>query len=276
MPTFDDGGVALWYETHGEGGDPVALVHGSLSDHRSWEAVLGPLSTALQVVTYDRRGYGRSAGPRRVHAVREDAADLAVLLERTELFPAHIVAHSYAGAVALRLAVDRPELVRSLALHEAPLIRLLANDPEFSSEVHRWLDLIATSRSAVASGEFDRAAHVVVDAFSMRPGAWDRLRPEARLLATETIGLWSDEFADPESTLPDLPALDDVWVPVLLTQGGESPPVVRRIVATLAGSLRNVTCRTIEGAGHAPHLTSPDPYVGILSTFLLERVVPTV
>ncbi len=125
---------ALYYEVHGADGDPTVLVHGSFVDHQSWDLVVPGLSQALQVVAYDRRGHGRSAPGPRLHPVADDAADLAGILESANLFPAHVIAHSYGGAVAIHLAIHRPELVRSLAVHEPPFLGLLAENPATAVE----------------------------------------------------------------------------------------------------------------------------------------------
>lgn len=270
------GDSRLYLTMHGTSGDPTVLVHGSLVDHHNWDAVVGPLSEGLQVLTYDRRGYGRSTGPALTHAVRDDAQDLAGVLEKTELYPAHIVTHSYAGAVALRLAEERPEMVRSLALHEPPMVGLLENDPVSAAEAHRLLDLVAQLQERVRAGDLELAARSLVQTFSVQEGAWERLRPEVQAMAMRHVDLWSREFADRESVEPDSRALRDVMVPVLLTAGEQSPPFLRRIATALAGSLRNVTHQVIPDVGHVPQVSAPHQYVGILLTFLLERNVPTV
>lgn len=276
MTIVQVGDVNLAYETWGTTGDPVVLIHGSLVDHHAWDAVVGPLSASLQVLVYDRRGYGESSGPPRTRAVRDDSGDLAQLLERTELFPAHLVAHSYAGAVALRLAIDRPELVRSLALHEPPMVGLLEHDPSTAVEARRWKEWIEQRRHEIRSGEVERATREVVNVFSAREGAWDRLRPEVRASAIRWMALWSDEFADPESIEPEPGTVEELLIPVLLTTGQLSPEFVHQISTSLGALLRNSDQRSIPGAGHVPQVTAPDRFLGVLTTFLLERTVPTV
>lgn len=268
--------IELAYEIRGDAGDPVVLLHGSLSDSRAWSLVAPALSASLQVLTYDRRGYGASAGPPRIHAVRDDADDLASLLVATEHYPAHLVAHSYAGAVALRLACERPELVRSVAAHEPPLLGLLTGDPDLGAAARAGIDEIGRLRGVIRGGDLESAAREVVDLFSVTPGAWERVRPEVRHAAIEYLRNWSDEFADPEAVTPDLRALGDLLIPVLVTRGAESPEWIHHVARRLVAALRNVTDRTIPEAGHAPHLVTPDRYVGVLQSFLLERVVPTV
>ena len=92
-----DGGLELAFERSGGVGDPVVLIHGGWDDSSAWDPVVSGLERSLQVLAYDRRAHGRSTGPRRLRPVRDDASDLARLLQSTELFPAHLVAQAMAG-----------------------------------------------------------------------------------------------------------------------------------------------------------------------------------
>lgn len=274
MPAIELSHARLRYDLQGEG-DPTVLVHGSLVDRTTWGAVRPGLEQSLSVLVYDRRGHGESTGPLRQHPVRDDTRDLAELLEALNFFPVHVVAHSYAGAVALRLAVDRPELVRSLVLHEPPFVGLLEDDPATAPEAERLLTGTDAIRALVREGRKEDAAREIVNAFSVEPGAWDRLRPEARTGLLRHVDRWAEELADPEATKPDRTVLSELLLPVLLTTGERSPPFLHRTVARLAESLRNVTICTLPGVGHSPHLTSPDQFIALLHGFLVERNVPT-
>ncbi len=266
--------VDLAYERFGASGDPTVLVHGSLVDRHSWDQVAPLLAQSLEVVTYDRRGHGESAPLPRPHPVADDAADLAGLLESLDLYPAHVIAHSYAGAVALRLAQDRPEMVRSLSLHEPPFVGLLLADPATAAEGEAMVAGAAQLRAMIARGEKLAAAREVVGIFSTEPGAWDRLPPSARATFARSVDRWAEEFGDPAAVAPDLDALRELLLPVLLTVGELSPRFLHRIARDLAPRLRNAQLVQIPDAGHAPHMTRPHQYVGLLSTFLLERNVP--
>ncbi|MGA8541923.1 MAG: alpha/beta hydrolase [Thermoplasmata archaeon] len=267
-------GVEIAYEVHGTSGDPVVLVHGSLVDRHTWDLVVPPIAASMEVVTYDRRGYGESATVAAPHAVRDDVADLAGLLESINIFPAHIVAHSYAGAVALRLAIDRPEMVRSLTIHEPPFLGLLAEDPASATEGNRLLSGTRELQRLVRAGKLALAAELLVGEFSTEPGAWSRLPPDARRAFTHSIVRWAEEFDDPEAVLPDRTACRELMVPVLLTHGSRSPRFLSRINRALEGLLQNSQVLELPDVGHVPQLVRPHQYVGILLTFLLERNVP--
>ncbi len=275
MPKVRVGDSELRYQINGSSGDPVVFVHGSLVDHHSFDALVGPLAQNLVVMSYDRRGHGESTGPRRESPVRDDASDLAGLLEAVDLYPVHLVAHSYAGAVAFRLAHDRPEMVRSIAVHESVFVGLLLEDPVNAAEAERVLSEMHRLQGLVSAGEREKAARGITEAFSLQPGAWERLAPPARATLVRHVDRWCEEFDDPNAIRPNARELSESLVPVLLTVGELSPPFLHRITAALAQSLQNATVCTLADAGHVPHLTQPHQYAGVLVNFLLERNVPT-
>ncbi|HLM70461.1 MAG: alpha/beta fold hydrolase [Candidatus Lutacidiplasmatales archaeon] len=274
MPTATLRNAVIRYDLSGSG-DPTVLVHGSLVDRTSWDAIRPGLAQSLHLLAYDRRGHGESRGPPRSHPVRDDATDLAELLEQLDLYPVHLIAHSYGGAVALRLAVDRPEMVRSVALHEPPFVGLLDDDPATAPEAERLREGTHAIQLLARQGATVAAAREIVNAFSVEEGAWDRLRPEVQQGLLRHIDRWTEEIGDPEATQPDRAVLADLLIPVLLTTGERSPPFLHRITNLLAGRLRNSTVRTIPGVGHAPHVSDPDLFIAVVHGFLVERNVPS-
>lgn len=273
MPIAKVAGVSIRYDLSGRG-DPTVLVHGSLVDRRTWDAVRPGLAQALTVLVYDRRGYGESAGPPRRRPVRDDAADLAGLLEALDLYPVHLVAHSYAGAVALRLATDRPEMVRSLSLHEPPCLGVLEDDPATAPEAERLREGMEEMQALARSGHPELAARQVMEALSTEEGGWDRLPSGIQRALVQHVHLWAEEIHDPEAMRPDASTLGELLIPVLLTTGERSPPFLHRITSGLAARLRNATTRMLPGVGHVPHLTDPNLYIATLYGFLVERNVP--
>ena len=86
--------IELSYEDHGDG-PPVVLLHGWPVDSRSWEPQLYPLLAAgYRVITYDRRGFGRSSRPTTGYDFDTLAADLNAVLEHLDLTDATLVGFS--------------------------------------------------------------------------------------------------------------------------------------------------------------------------------------
>ena len=111
--------AGLWIEERGVG-DPVLLLHGGMSDVGEFESSLFGLADNFRVVGYDRRGFGRS--PDTGHfTLTEMAADAAAVIESLGAGPVHVIGYSAGGMVAMTLAVEYPELVRSLTVVSSAL-----------------------------------------------------------------------------------------------------------------------------------------------------------
>ncbi len=275
LPIAKSGAVDIHYATHGAGGDPAVLVHGSFEDASTWDLVVPGFAQALAVVTYDRRGYGRSASGPRTHPVADDVADLAAVLEAADHFPAHVIGHAYGGAVAVGVARDRPELVRSVVLHEPPFFDLLEADPGTAGDAGRARGQLRRLRETTGPGAAFEIARQVTDGIGAESGAWERMTTVERDRAARYVDRWREESEDPTKSRPDREALRETLVPALVTYGEESPAIERRVAETLAAELPYARVQRLPECGHAPHRTRPDLYVAVVGTFLLERDVPS-
>ncbi len=118
MPEAEVNGARIYYEVHGEGA-PLVLSHGGWTDTSHWLPNVGPLSKRRQVVTWDRRGCGRSSDPGGGHTWQTWRDDLRGLLEHLGIESAYVGGCSYGALLSLELALEWPQLVRALILESA-------------------------------------------------------------------------------------------------------------------------------------------------------------
>jgi non-heme chloroperoxidase len=86
--------IELYYEDHGSG-SPVVLIHGWPLNGDAWEKQIAALLAAgHRVITYDRRGFGRSSKPGVGYNYDTLAADLNALLSALDLTGVSLVGHS--------------------------------------------------------------------------------------------------------------------------------------------------------------------------------------
>ncbi|MGB3771563.1 MAG: alpha/beta hydrolase [Rhodococcus sp. (in: high G+C Gram-positive bacteria)] len=98
----NDTPIDLNYQDRGEG-KPVVLVHGWPLTERSWEPqIVALLEAGHRVVTYDRRGFGKSSQPESGYDYDTMAADLSVLIESLDLTEATLVGFSMGGGEVVR------------------------------------------------------------------------------------------------------------------------------------------------------------------------------
>lgn len=119
MPIVGIRGLPIHYQrVHRE--PEVVMIHGLMANLVFWYvSVLPTLSRNFGVTVYDLRGHGLSGKPQSGYTSADMAKDLIGLLDYLEIDRAHLVGHSFGGAVALHAAVGYPERVRSLVLADA-------------------------------------------------------------------------------------------------------------------------------------------------------------
>ena len=253
-------------------GDPLVLVHGGWTDHRSWQLVAPELAESFHIVAYDRRGHSRSRragdGPRSVH---ED--DLAALIEAFAFGPAQVAGSSYGASIVLGLAARRPELVGSLIAHEPPLLGdgVVGGNTELGPMLRAIQAQLQAVAHQLRAGDPRGGAARFVEEVTLGPGMWDTLPEELKQTMVDNASTFLATMDDPRWADLDVAALSRRRVPLLLTDGDHSPTVLRVIVAELArlvGVADAIPPHTFAGAGHVPQLTHPEQYVQTVRAFL--------
>ena len=221
MPRIDAGEVELFYESAGEGTPLVLQAH----HHLSWMVYQVPyFSQFYRVITFDRRGTGRSAAPAGDWAIADFARDLRNLLDALGIERAIVGGASLGGVISCQFGLDYPDRAIALVLgHTVPWLWPLGA---------RWLD---EQISAVERGE--PAVVVQPRSYDWEPEgpptanpalAGTVLRDYARTL---TAGLGGS----PEASIkmlralrawdvrPRYPELQRLPVPALVIVGGREP-----------------------------------------------------
>ena len=110
--------IELYYEISGQG-EALVFVHGLGSSSRDWEYQIEYFAADFKTLVFDLRGHGRSDKPAGPYSMKLLARDTAALIMELKLEPVHLVGVSLGGMLALQLALDEPELVKSLVLVNA-------------------------------------------------------------------------------------------------------------------------------------------------------------
>lgn len=126
------GGLDIAYERAGHG-PPVLLINGTGEPAASWRA-LTRLLPGYDHIAIDQRDTGGSMYVDAPYTPRDLAGDAAGVLDALEVSHAHVIGYSLGGAVAMELALARPDLVRSLVL----LSTWPASDPWFVAQMRNW------------------------------------------------------------------------------------------------------------------------------------------
>jgi pimeloyl-ACP methyl ester carboxylesterase len=266
-------GVRLRYELSGSGETPLVLVHGSWVSHHNWDLSVPRLAESFRVLTYDRRGHSESERPGGQGSVRQDVDDLTSLIEHLGLAPAFVVGNSFGASITLRLAGERPELLRGLIAHEPPLWSLLAGDSAVAPMLNDVEKLTHAVVERIGSGDHAGAAEQFCETVALGPGSWATLPPELQRTMTENAPTFLDEEDDPDARAIEVESIKGFRCPALLTCGDQSPPTFAPVVRRLAEVLPRAETLTFAGAGHIPHATHPDDYVAATTAFIRKHEV---
>ena len=112
---LDERGSRVRYLVAGDG-EPLLLVHGLGGAAANWLAVAPQLLPGRRIVVPELPGHGGSSPLPAAPSLNAYADRLGLLLEHEVAVPTAVVGHSLGGAIALRLAIRRPESVRALVL----------------------------------------------------------------------------------------------------------------------------------------------------------------
>ena len=227
----------------------VLMVHSGGFTSRQWRKLAESLSPGCDVLAPDLLGYGAVKWPEgKPFHFREDLAFLESLLDRDgDAGPAHLVGHSYGGFLALKLALARPDLVRSIAVYEPVAFGVL--DEVADADARSALKLVRTEWTPDASGTDEDWLRAFVDWWN-GGGAWDHLAEETRA-AFRAVG-WKvfQEVVTLAADRTDAATYGTIAVPTLILGGALSPLTERRVVEKLGAALPHATARLFDGMGH--------------------------
>jgi pimeloyl-ACP methyl ester carboxylesterase len=252
--------LALYYEETGDG-VPILLIPPAGSTASTWGRAAEELARLGRVITYDRRGYARSGGDV-ARSMSAHTADATALLEHARAAPAVVVGTSAGAAIAVDLAVRRPDLVQVVIAREFPW-RFARRLPAASQVVvlarMGWL--------ALRGRHGDAAAVLLRSAYTYRDGqsAWDAFPEERRRIGRENARAALADFRNSIASYPSAAELALIRVPVVCTHGERSPAGMVRLVEDLAAAIPAAEARRIEGAGHAAPLDATDNSVQLIA-----------
>ena len=257
----------LEYEEHGQG-EPVLLIHGAfISDALSLVAREAALTERNRVIWYRRRGYGGSDPVSPPFSIAEQAGDARTLLAHLGVEHAHVVGHSGGGVIATELALQAPQLVRSLVVLEPAIMPppVVAMFPE----------MLTPAREAYLSGNPGGGVDAFMNMISSDPLWRDQL---AKSLPS------GPEQADKDAHVTfdvDLPQISE-WVfdderarrlsmPVCYVFGNESGPMIEAARDHFLSLVPKAEEVQLPGLDHSMCTEGPASVAGAVAEFLARH-----
>ncbi len=244
------GQVHVWGDAEAP---PVVLLHCTLAHGGAWKRLARRMSGRYRLIAPDMVGHGAGPAGDRDRDYHDQATEHAV-----SCLPdgaVHLVGHSFGATVALRIAIEMPERVSSLTLFEPVLFAAAPDGParrESAETLGRIHPLVAKGDKKAAARLFLSVWGAGEDLDRLPKGEADRMAEQMWMIPAQRASLHED-------TAGLLARLGHVSCPVLLMQGGDSPPVIGQILDALERGLDQVDRVCVPDAGHmAPITHAPD------------------
>ncbi len=246
----------------------MVCLHSNASSSAQWRGLMELLAPARHVLAPDSYGAGKSPEwpSDRTITLADEAALIEPVLARAGT-PLVLVGHSYGAALALIVALARPQRVAALALYEPTLFALIDAESAPPNDADGIRGAVAAAAAALDAGDRDGPAGHFID-YWMGPGSWSAT-PEARrpAIAASVVNVrrWAHALLHEPASVADCAALR---IPVLLMSGARTTASARGVVRRLAPALPQVETRVFDGLGHMGPVTDPAPVNAAIRDFI--------
>lgn len=266
MPSATINGVDLYYELHGDSGEPLVLVHGYTGDISDWRHQLPEFSRTHRVLVLDLRGHGESQAPpdRSVYTVPQMSHDVEALAEHVGFDRYHLLGHSMGGAAVQEVALRSPQKLLSLTLHDTG--HRFNLDADSAIAVWRGLQFgMAESKGMAAVADMELALppppHMPAERLEETKRRLSRMSVDAFIGAWNGLTAWEGTEG----------RANNIRTPTLIIYGDLDMPPLIEASLKLAQLIPDATVEVIPETGHSPQWERPALFNAALRAFL-EKV----
>jgi non-heme chloroperoxidase len=248
LKTIEINGRQLHYVEQGDGQPPVIFIHGGLDDYRCWQFQLDSFSSKYHAISYSRRfAYPNKwiGNVAKDNTIEDNAKDLAELIRKLDLAPAHLVGASYGAFIALNCVSKNPELAKTMVLNEPPIFEFLATSP-IKGDVELLQRFIARvqrhSQDAFKREDFERGVQIFMDTIMNMENFFENLPEEGKQYLLDNAKSLESELESAMSTSFTIKDVKQITtIPTLQVKGELSPKLFLRIVDILSENMPNNT-----------------------------------
>jgi 3-oxoadipate enol-lactonase len=238
-------------------GEPLVLVHGIMADGGMFEPVTEEFSKRYRLIIPDLRGSGKSAAMPPPYGVRQQAADIAALLDSLNISAANILGYSQGGPVAEEFALDYPARVKRLVLSNTYAYNMATAKEKMEGRmVPLFIRLLGMRRFA------KYVLSIGLKRVSLERKAWvvDMIARQDR---DTMIAAWKEAMA-----FDARPRLGEIACPTLVIAGAEDEAVPMHHAKMLHDGIRGSKLAVIPEADHALIWAKPREWAAAVISFL--------
>jgi pimeloyl-ACP methyl ester carboxylesterase len=270
MPVLSKPGLAIDYIEEGQG-EPVVLIHSSVSGNRQWRSLIEALADRYRVLAVNLFGYGETT-PWPDNTSQSLYAQACLVLPLVEKAPAlHLVGHSFGAAVALKAALLLGARARKLVLIEPNPFNLLKQQgrSEAFLESRALRDHVKCFGSL---GDWDSVAARFAD-YWLGDGAWAAMPEKRKGAFAASLG---PNFYEWDAVMGEATTLDQwqqIAAETLVVSDPHTRRPIREIVEIFASACPHWQFHALAGGGHMAPLTRPELVNPVVRRFL-DKIGP--
>ncbi len=265
-------GVSLSYIEQGEG-TPVVFVHGAFSDLRAWEPQREAVADRFRFIAYTQRYFGTNtwSDSGEQYSQVTHTADLTEFIRQLNAGPVYVVGRSYGGSVAMRMALQHPELVRAVFVQEPSIAVTAVVDPINKGILKKERGGLSSARDAAKAGNIPEATRLFADWTNDQTGGFDALPSETRAMHLDNGRTIALHFAAPPPPKITCAGLGQLKPPLGITAGELTRSYFRILAQTTHACVLGSQFIQIAGARHAATAQNPKAYNDALLEFLTSH-----
>jgi non-heme chloroperoxidase len=259
LKNIEINGRQLHYVEQGEEGQqpPVIIfIHGGLDDYRCWQFQIDSFSRKYRTISYSRRFAYPNQWIGNIltdNTIEANAKDLAELIIKLDLAPAHLVGASYGAFIALYCVSKNPELAKTMVLNEPPILSFLAR-----SHLREDVELLQGFRTRVQNptedafkrGDFRKAAQTFINRIMDIENFFEQLSERDKQLLMDNAKSLEGELESAQPTSFSVEDVKKMIIPTLLVKGELSPKFLHRISDILSDNMPNTEQIVIPNVSH--------------------------
>lgn len=264
MAHFDGRGFRIHYVEQGQG-PPVVFAHGFVMDHTMYAPQFEELPDDHRCIAWDMRGHGESDCPPAPWTMQDSVVDLIRFIEEVGAAPCHLVGMSWGGMQAVRLALQREDLVRSLVLIDTSAD---AEDPETAEQYRAFQTIIAEQGLTDELVEATLPIFYAEKYLSNEPdGVAVHIR-RAKDMPADALVEGLRALLERNSVID---RLGEIRVPALVIHGEEDAAIPMAQAEAMARGIPDAELVRVPEAGHTTPLEAPEAVSRALREFF-DRV----
>ncbi|SIS54305.1 alpha/beta fold hydrolase [Salimicrobium flavidum] len=257
-------------QIYGNGTTPIIFAHGFGCDQQVWEYIIPDFFEAYQVILFDYVGSGRSSleaySSERYNSIDGYAEDIIEILDELNINEAIFVGHSVSGMIGLKVAIERPDLLRTNIMIGSSPHYLNDGDYQGGFENEDIRELLA-----MIDRNYQEWAKYMAP-ISMKNTDQPKLTEELEEMFADQNPEVIRQFAEVTFFLDMRDELKRNTVPSLLLQTKDDTIVSKEAGTYLSKHLPHSEHIEMEAEGHNPHISNPDEVTHQIKEYVEQKL----